>query len=252
MLFSTDMNAKKYVELDAGVKACIAIALVIITIVSEESSVFLVLLLYLIFATVLLKSNLRFILKNLAVFAIVILLPYTFGLCLSALFQLYSANALSAVQYIPMETVKRIVKIFYVWYVLNLYFFSTPLEILFSLLNKFLRPVQAIGVPVTKYLIIIKCVIIEITRSVQTFREKIIKEAGRLLKDKNSRFKEKPAVLARLLAGFITDSLQKTEEMQQLIDRTELENVYSFKIAKKEAFAMCSLILLLLCLHLLF
>jgi len=233
-------------ELDAGLKACIAIILTIIAAICEKQVSLSLIFLYLVFATVLLGSNFRFLLKNMVAYGIVFLLPYFFGLLLSMLLGHFFSNALYVSDLVLKETLLRMVRIFFVWYIGSLYICSTPLKSMLGMLKKVFSPLNSLGVPVSKYLTIIMCIVIELTESVSEFKNNAVEQARTIFKDKSMCFKTKIKEISNLLVFFIANSLQKTEEIQKLVDQTNSNNfTYNFKVSRNEILAIFSFIILL-------
>ncbi|MHB8126248.1 MAG: energy-coupling factor transporter transmembrane component T family protein [Desulfitobacteriaceae bacterium] len=244
--YLTDINIKNNTEIDAGLKAFITIVLAIVASVCVKQISLLIILLYLVIATFLLGSNFRFILKNIISYGIIFLLPFSFGLLLSIFFGFLFSNNLFFSDYVLKETVLRIVRIFFIWYIGSLYFCTTPLKSILGMLRKVLYPLNILGVPVLKYLNIVMCIIIELTQSVNEFKNKIIEQSRDIFRDNSLCFKTKIKELSNILVLFITNSLQKTEEIQKLVEQTNTNDfIYSFKVSRNEILAIFSLIILL-------
>lgn len=247
----TDSNMKTsnttvLAEIDAGLKACMAIILTVTALICQKQVSLSMVFFYTVVATVLLGSNFRFILKNIVAYGIVFLLPYLFGLLLSMLFGFLFSNALYVSDLVIKEALLRMVRIFFVWYIGSLYFFSTPLNSILGMLKKVFSPLNSLGVPVSKYLTIIMCILIELSKSVGEFKNHAVAQARNIFRDNSMSFKTKIKEISNILVFFIADSLQKTEEIQKLVDQTDINDFrYSFKVSRNEILAIVSFIIFL-------
>jgi energy-coupling factor transporter transmembrane protein EcfT len=246
--YLTEINLKNSLlaELDAGLKACLAIILTVIASVCAKPVSLLIIFLYLVLATFLLGSNFRFLMKNMVTYGIIFLLPYSFGLLLSMLFGYFFSNALFVSDLVFQETFLRMVRIFFVWYIGSLYICSTPLPAILGMLKKVFNPLHSMGVPVSKYLTIIMCIVHQLTESVSEFQNKAVAQARTIFKDKSMGLKTKLKEISNLLVSYIANSLQKTEEIQRLVEQTNSNYfTYHVQVSRKEIYALFSFILLL-------
>ena len=247
-IYLTDIKTKHsfLAELDVGLKACLAIILTVLAAVCEKPVSLSLVFLYLVLASVLLGRNLRFLLKNLVSYGIIFLFPYSFGLILSMLLGYLFPNALYSSDLVLQDTFIRMVRIFFVWYIGSLYISSTPLNSILGMLKQVFSPLKRLGVPVTNYLTIIMCIVINLTESVSDFKTNAVEQARTIFKDKSLGFKAKLREISSLLVLFIANSLQKTDEIQQLMEQTDLfDFTYRFKIGRNELIAIISFMVLL-------
>lgn len=230
-----------YVEVDAGIKTVLAILLIVAACLCDSRLDLLYLTLYLVVVTFLLGSDLRFILKNLAAYGIFIVFPYLCGLLFSLLMQkLFSGST-----YVNNfdATFLRMVKIFFIWYISSLYFFTTPLKIIIDIFNKVFSPLSYLGVPVAKHLNMVMVVINELTSSVGQFKQDIMEQARHIIKNDHLGFKSKLKELSNILAVFIANSLQQTDAIQEQVELTrERDYQYRFRVSKNEIVAILSFI----------
>lgn len=241
MEYSAELKDKN-IEIDAGIKAVLAILLIIAASICNNGLDLAYFTLYLLVITVFLKSDFRFILKNLFSYGIIILFPYCFGLLLSLLMNklwhgsVYNFN-LDAV-------LLKMIKIFFIWYIGNLYFFTTSFESITEMLNKVFRPLNSIGIPIAKYLNMVLFIINELTRSVGQFKNEIFEQARDIFKNKQLGAKTKAIELSHILVAFIANSLQRTDEIQEQVALTPVSNnQYALKISKNEIAAILSFII---------
>ncbi len=246
--YLSEINLKNSLlaELDAGLKACLALILTVLASVCEKQVSFFIIFLYLLLATLLLGSNFRFLWKNIVAYGIIFMLPYSFGLLLSILFGYLFSNALFVSDLVIPETFLRMLRIFFVWYIGSLYICSTPLQAILGMLKKVFNPLNSLGVPVSKYLTIIMCIVIQLTESVSEFQNNTVEQARTIFKEKRMGLKTKLKEISNLLVFYIANSLHKTEEIQKLVDQTNPNNfTYNIQISRKEIFTLFSFLLLL-------
>jgi len=220
--------------------------LALVALVCDQQVSLSLVFLYLVFATVMLGSNFRFLLKNMVSYGLIFLMPYFFGLLLSMLVNSLFSNGHVPADLVLKETLLRMVRLFFVWYIGSLYICSTPLPSILGMLKHVLSPLKHWGVPVSTALTLIMCIVLQLTASVSEFKNTTVEQARNIFQDKSTCFKTKLKVLANLLVFFIVNSLQKTEEIQTLVDQTNLDDfTYRFKVARNELLVIASFIILL-------
>ncbi|MEN6350200.1 MAG: CbiQ family ECF transporter T component, partial [Syntrophomonas sp.] len=223
------------VEIDAGIKAALAIILAIAASFCNSGWDLVYFTVYLLIITVLLKSNLRFILKNLLSYGIIILFPYSFGILLSFLMnRLFSGSVY--VNNVNLEAALfKMIKIFFIWYIGNLYFFTTPFEKIADMLNKVFSPLNSVGIPVARYLNMTMFIVNELVKSVGRFKQDIFEQARHIFKNNEIGIKTKAKELSNILVSFIANSLQGTDEMQDRFERSRENNCsYKLRVSKNE------------------
>lgn len=234
----------EYLDMDAGIKTILAIMLAAATTLCSSGLDLFYFALYLTAITFLLGSDLRFILKNLASYGLIFIFPYLCGLLFAMLMnQLFAGPSYN----VHFETTGlRMVKIFFIWYIGSLYFFTTPIQHIMDMLGKVLAPLNALGVPVDRHLNMATVTVKELTRSVSGFKQEVVEKARLVFKNQFS-FKTKLQELSGILAAFIADSLQKTGDIQQRMEMAGTNyNHYSLRIARNEVLALLSFVILIL------
>jgi energy-coupling factor transporter transmembrane protein EcfT len=245
--YSADLK-DKYIEIDAGIKAILAILLGATTLYCNNWPDMIYFAVFLIVITVFLKSNIQFILKNIAAYGIIFVFPCLCGLLLSLLFNKLSPGSAFHSNIIFEGLLLRMVKIFFIWYIGSLYFFTTPFSSIVDMLNKIFSPLNSLGIPVSKYLKIIMCIVNVLTKSVGQFKKDILEEARHIFKNNHLGIKSKFKELSNILVDFIANSLQHTDEIQKQVELTCVDNSqYTFRITKNAivAFLGCIIFLLL-------
>lgn len=241
----------KDIEIDAGIKLILAVCLAVTVSLCNSLPDLLYFALYLLCITFLLKTDRRFILKNLLAYGIVFVFPYLFGLLLSLAFSRLLPGLAYAVPVNVEAVLMKMVKIFFVWYIGSLYFFTTPFELIADMLNKVFFPLNSRGLPVGKYVNMTVFIVKELTNSVNQFKEDILEQARQIIKNDQLQLKSKFREFTNILVDYIADSLQQADELQK---RLELDLVddgrYTLRISKNEVIAVLSLSIffLLLCL----
>ena len=246
-LSSISMKNSFLAEIDAGLKACLAILLAVTAINCENRLSLLLIFLYMVLTTVLMGSNLRFLYKNALSYGIIILFPYFCGIILSAfLGRLFSADTYAAGAGLSFaETLLRVVKIFFIWYIGSMYIYSTPLPAFLGILRKVFSPLNNIGLPVNRYLVMLKCILNELNESVADFKNNSLEQARGIFRNKTS-LKIKVGEIANIIVFFIANSLHRTEHIQELVAQTDISDIkYSLKVAKNEVWAALSFVMLL-------
>lgn len=233
----TARSEDRYIEIDVGIKTVLAVLLSVAGCWCGSRLELLYYSLCLVVITILLRVDLRFILKNLAAYGIFIVFPYLCGLLLSLLInQLFPG---SAYIYHFEATLFRMAKIFFIWYIGSLYFFTTPIKTIMALFYKIFFPLRYLGVPVAKHLNMVAVVVKKLTGSVSQFKQDVLEQARHIFKNDQMGFAAKLKALSNLLAVFIADSLQQTDEIQAEVDQNALkENQYKPRISLNEILAV--------------
>lgn len=236
---------RESMEMDIGIKTILAILLGVATAFCSGWIDFLSFSVYLAVITVWLGSDLKFVAKNLLSYGIVFVFPYLCGILLSLLMNaLFSAPMYAGDFEIAFS---RMVKIFFIWYIGSLYFFTTPFQLLANMLNQVLSPLNALGVPVAKYLTMASIAVNELTRSLGQFQTEVFEPARNLFKEKSIGMKAKLEELSHLLVAFLAGSLQQTDQIQDQIQLPHADrNPVTVRISKKEIIAVLSFIIFLL------
>ncbi|MFA7078658.1 MAG: hypothetical protein WC147_09670 [Syntrophomonas sp.] len=246
MGYSADLKGNN-IEIDAGIKTCLAILLGVVSSFCNNGLDLVYFTLYLVVITVLLKSNLKFILKNLASYGIIFVFPYLCGLLLSLLMSKLFPGAAYLNNFNIEATLFKMVKLFFIWYIGSLYFFTTPFTAIVDMLNKVFFSLNSLGVPVAKHLNMVMCIVDELTKSVGQFKQDIMEQARRIFKNKHLGVKTKSKELSNILVNFIANSLQRTDEIQNQVELADVSDCqYTLTISKNEILAILSFVIFLM------
>ncbi|MEA4925630.1 MAG: CbiQ family ECF transporter T component [Syntrophomonadaceae bacterium] len=244
--FSTTLKNQP-VDIDAGIKALLAILLAVTACFCHNGWEFLFFSAYLAAVTFLLKSNLRFILKNLLSYGVIFVVPFLLGFLLHWLMGIIvPGNAYS--NGLALEgTAFKMIRIFFIWYIGSLYFSTTPFLAIAEMLNKVLAPLNAWGIPVTRHLHMVICAVGQLARSADQFKQDIMDKSSRIFKGNHSGIKAKLSEFAGILADFIVNSLQQTDQVQGTFANINLsDGTYKLDIVRNDIIAISSLIVFLL------
>ncbi|MDD3363729.1 MAG: CbiQ family ECF transporter T component [Syntrophomonas sp.] len=244
--YSADLKDKN-IGIDAGIKLSLAILLAVASSFCNNRLDLVYFTLYLVVITILLKSELLFILKNLASYGIIFVFPYLCGLLLSLALSKLFAGAIYLNNFNFEATLFKMVKIFFIWYIGSLYFFTTPFISIVDMLNKIFFPLNSLGIPVTKHLNMIMCIMDELTKSVIQFKQDILEQSRHIFKNNHLGVKTKSKELSNILVAFIANSLQRTDEIQKKIELNHVNNyLYTLRISKNEIVAILSFMIFLM------
>lgn len=245
--YSADLKGK-YIEIDAGIKAVLAILLGVASLYCDNRLDLIYFALFLVVITVFLRSDFRFVLKNIAAYGVIFVFPCLCGLLLSLLVNKLFPGAAFHSNIVFEGLLLKMVKIFFIWYIGSLYFFTTPFRSIVDMLNKVFSPLNSLGIPVSKYLKIVMCIVNVLTKSVGQFKQDILEQARHIFKNNHLGVKTKFKELSNILANFIANSLQQTDEIQKQAELTCVDNSqYTLRITKNAivAFLGCIIFLLL-------
>lgn len=233
-------------EIDPGIKGLLALILGIAACFCDSGWGVAYFTVFLLMVTLWLKCELRFVAKNLASFAVILGLPYVGGLLLSGLMSHLVPGTQAVIGFTWQAVAFKMVKIFFIWYISSLYFFTTPFLAIAEMLGRLLAPLNAWGIPVNKHLHMILCIVQELTRSVGQFTRDVMEQARLIFKNNELGLGARCKELAHILAGFIANSLQQTDHIQAEYDGIGVPGVYRPNIVRNEILAMLSSLIFLL------
>ncbi|MEN6389966.1 MAG: energy-coupling factor transporter transmembrane protein EcfT [Syntrophomonas sp.] len=241
--YSTGLNSKN-TELDAGIKLVLAILLAVASAFCKNGRDLVYFSIFLFAITVFLKSDLRFILKNLFSFGIIILTPYLFGILLSLGLNRLNPGPVYSIDL--NAALLKMTRIFFIWYIGNLYFFTTSLEAIMDMFDKVFSPLNRAGIPVSRYLNMIMFIVNELSRTVGQFKGEIFEQAGLIFKNRQLGIKTRLKELAHIIVNYIANSLQRTDEIQEQVELSCVNNCqYTLRISKNEIAAILGCIIFL-------
>ncbi len=233
--------------MDSGVKFLIFMFLGIVPFFINSYLAFILLLAYLLVATMLTRTKISMIVKSVAAYMVIIIFPYTVGLLMAILISKITGGDLSTLYNSVEEVALRLFKLFILWYAGLIYFNSTSTEDVLGLFAKLFSPLNKIGLPVLDFLKVIMCVIKELKELAPDVKKGFSEGVNHIFKNEKGLSKGKIKGISHVLASFIVNSfhrLGKVEEYVKELENKELFN-YSFTITKVEFFAILSLISLL-------
>jgi len=236
--YSTGLKEKS-VKIDAGIKAVLALLLAVTSSFCISHLDLVYFFIFLLLITILLKSNLRFVYKNLISYTIIIVFPYFVGLLLSLLVsRLFSGAAYFNT--VNLDTaILKMVKIFFIWYIGNLYLSTTPIESIIDMLNKVFSPLNSAGIPAAKYLNMIVFILSELTGLMSRFKNDNLEQARHIFTDNHLGIKSKSKELSNILVTFIANSLQRTDEIYERVELSKNKGCqYILTISKNEIIAI--------------
>jgi len=219
-------------HLDGLIKFILTAALACLPFLIVEQMNYVILSVYLLGAAFVLRVRLRTLMVSAASYSIIVLLPYFFGLLLSSILYLMTDNALFRVYQGYYEVSLRLFRLSVVWYVSMLYFYTTPIGTVIGLLDKLFFPLKLIGVPVTNYLKVVMCIVIE------------LKETGTDVVKK--KFQRNITGISQIIVALIVNSFEKLDKVQSFVENAKPEDLYgySFKITKRDIAVIFSFVLL--------
>lgn len=235
----------KNAGLDEGIKLFLAILLAAASVLCNKALDLVYFSVFLLFITVFIKSDLRFILKNACSFGIIILIPYFFGILLSlALNRLYAGP----VHNIDVNfTLLKMAKIFFIWYIGNLYFYTSSLEVVLDMFDKVFSPLKKMGIPVSRYLNMVIFILNELSKTLGQFKGDIFEKAGQVVRNRQMGIITRLKELSNIIVNHIANSLQRTGEVQEQLELCCVnDRRYALHISRNEIVAIAISIIFLL------
>lgn len=232
------------VEIDPGIKGLAALVLGVLACLSNNGWNLAVLVAYLLLITIRLVNDYRFVAKSLVSYGIIFVFPYLVGVLLAWLFRLLLPGEAGMTGVTP-DAAERLLKIFLVWYIGSLYFVTTSFGSVAEMLNQLFRPLNRLGIPVTKYLHMVVWSVDQLNLTVSHFRADTFAQVRQIFSNDQLGIRPKLKELADILADFIVNSLSLTEPVQSAIAQAGL-NSYRPKITRQEILTILSIVILLL------
>ncbi|WP_025248669.1 hypothetical protein [Desulfitobacterium metallireducens] len=233
-------------DMDGLIKFILATLLAILPFWVQNMMSFGVLTIYLGIMTLASKIKPKTLLISATSYAIIVLIPYLFGLLMNTLIYSLSNNALFANQQGTYESFLRLFRLFIIWYVSILYFHSTPIKTVLGMLDKLLKPLKLLGVPVEDYLKVVMCVVIEL-KSMGVEVKNSLGESMRSVMGEGGRwFKINVKGIAQIIVSLIVDSFGKLEKIESFVEKVNPEELYyyCFKLSKRDVVVVLSFIML--------
>lgn len=235
-----------FAELDAFIKFILAVSLAALPFFVESQPGLAIIVVYLILVTTIsgIKSNALLI--SAASYAIIVLIPFFFGLIVNQLLYSLTDNQLFTFQQSSTEIFLRLFRLFVIWYVSILYFHTTPTKAVIGMLDKLLFPLKLIGVPIKDYLKVVMCIVLELkekgTESKNKFVERLRSgETGRKI---SINIKG----LSQIIISLLVNSFENLDRIEDFVGHVKAEDLYyyRFKVNPRDMFAILSFLLLVL------
>lgn len=240
-------NVWNFTNMDGLIKLMIMTVLVVVPFYLEEPVGFLLLLGYLLMWTILLKIKPKTLLLSAASYGIIVLIPYFFGLLISALLYWLTQDPRFGMREGAYPIFVRLLRLLIVWFVTILYFQTTPVQTVIGIADLFLSPLKAIKVPVSDYLKIVMCVMNQLketgTDALKTMGEKMRASVRGLGIRGKINFKD----IAQLIVSLLVDSFDKIEKIEKMVEETHAADLYQYRFhpALKDLVAVATILLFL-------
>ncbi|WNF36700.1 hypothetical protein RJD24_20145 [Bacillaceae bacterium IKA-2] len=236
---------KEFWTIDSGVKLSIAFVLGIIPFLITSQINFIILAGYLLLTTFFYGASMRDMMKSMALYMFIIIVPYIFGLLMATLVSKVTGSDMAMVYGSYQEVALRLIQLFLLWYASSLYFFSTSTVDVVGVFDRVLSPLKRMGVPVTDFLKVIMCVIKELKELAPEVKKSFTGSMGKLTK--KSSWKSKINVISDVLVSFIVDSFQRLDEVEEYVRQVESKDLFNYKckISKREVLLVISFVVLI-------
>ena len=234
------------VQMDAGVKICIAILLSIAPFLCEKQMSIGVILIYIFIITVFSGIHMQVLFRNLISYTIMVLVPYLFGYLVSMFFAFLFSNAFFISDNSFKEIAFKFLQLFFIFHIGSLYFYTTPIESVMGMLNKVFSPLKLLGVPISEYINTVMCIVIELPKTITEFGNVLLQQVRLIVKNNSYSFKTNIKQISDVLVSLIVKSFQKIERIEKLIEEGDSNHLYSyrFKFSKNDAIAILSFVVL--------
>ena len=174
------------------------------------------------------KINRGILFRNLIYYAVILVLPYFFGIIISLL--------TSSLRYNPELVFVKIIRLYLFGLLGGLFFLSTSIEVMASLCYKFLSPLQKLDIPVADSLKSLILIIDQIEKNISKFHDLNVQKITDKVRYKGS-IRAKVQQVTQTFVTIIVNSFQKTEEVRRRIEQQDqnILNSYQFKPSMADA-----------------
>ncbi|MGJ7921984.1 hypothetical protein [Neobacillus sp. LXY-4] len=202
---------------------------------------------YLLIITFILRMNRRTIAMSAFSYCIVFLFPYLFGLLINSLLYFLSGNDVFALQQSPYEIFLRLFRLFIIWYVSILYFHTTDTKTVIGMFDKLLSPLKLIGVPVADYLKVIMCIVLELTEMGSEVKKSLAESMRSVMGESRRKFRVNINGVSQIIVSLIVNSFDKLDRIESFIEKAEPDDLYHyrFKLSVSDGVSIFSFFLLI-------
>lgn len=219
----------KSYELDGLIKFIQAGVLMAIPFLFFKPMSLVLLTVYLLIVTFILRMNRRTIAMSAFSYCIVFLFPYLFGLLMNSLLYFFSGNDIFAFQQSPYEIFLRLFRLFIIWYVSILYFHTTDTKTVIGMFDKLLSPLKLIGVPVADYLKVIMCIVLELTEMGSEVKRSLAESMHSVIGESRRKFKVNINGVSQIIVSLIVNSFDKLDRIESFIEKAEPDDLYHYR-----------------------
>ncbi len=237
-------------NMDAGVKLILLLILLFLVFFSNNLinvGILLALSGYIMLFTGL-KKNV--VIKSVSALFIVICLPYLFGILISVVLSLLQKNIFCFQWYKFHDILLRVLKLFLLVFLSELYLHTTPIKLIANMLYKVFFPFKYLRYTIKKSFKIFIIIVNDIHDNINEFKKKIlIKMKPGQLKNIQS-IKVNLNTISAIIVSLIVDSFEKIQKIQDSLENEGIDNLdsYVFRITKYDllGIAVCAIITILI------
>ncbi|MEL1134772.1 energy-coupling factor transporter transmembrane component T [Desulfitobacterium sp. THU1] len=242
---SEGANKAESTQIDGVIKLILAILLMVMPFYFQNAFSFALLGFYMILITWILRVNLRTLMLSGASFAIIVLVPYLFGLVMNAIFYYFFKNPLFAYQG-SSAIFLRLFKLFVIWYISILYFHTTPMKTFIGMLDRFFYPLKRLGLPTSDYLKVIMCIVVQLKETGTEVKKSLGEKMRAVVGEEKRKLKINVKGISQIIVTLIVDSFEKIDKIQEYVETVRPEDLYDyhFKFTWKDGVAILSFLIL--------
>ncbi|MBC2728484.1 energy-coupling factor transporter transmembrane component T [Desulfosporosinus sp.] len=240
----TQKNTESW-EMDGLIKFILAAVLSVMPFLVHRLISFGILAVFLLIVTLVFRLELRILLISAASYSIIVLIPYLFGVLMNALAYWLSGNVQFAYQG-SYDLFLRLFRLLVIWYVSILYFHTTPMKTVIGLLDKLFTPLKFLGVPVTDYLNVVMCIVLELKETGAVVTKGLGARMRSVMGEDKRRFRINVKGISQIIVSLIVNSFEKIDRIQSFVEKVNPNDLYNyrFKLSKTDVIGVLSFIIL--------
>lgn len=245
------LNHSTFTSLDGFIKLLLAVTIAILPFYIENKVSYIIFLVYLMLFTLTSRISYRTLLLSGASYFIIVLIPYLFGILLNGVLYNLTRNEALIMQQGYAALYIRLFRLFIIWYVSILYFHTTHLETVLSLLDRLLFPLKLLKLPVQDFLKIIMCIVTQLKGTSEDMKTRFLEDSRYVMGGNAASLKSKFNGISRIIVSSLVNSFHKLDEVESMVEEMSLKPLfkYRFKMGKPEWLAVLSTALLILSLY---
>lgn len=223
------LKSAKFSDIDGFIKFIQAIVLASMPFLLLKPMSIGLLSVYLLIVTFFSGIKSRSLIMSAMSYCIVFLFPYLFGLLTNTLLYYFSGSDAFSYHQSSYEIFLRLFRLFIIWYVSILYFHTTEMKTVIGLLDKLLTPLKLVGVPVSDYLKVVMCIVLELTEMGSEVKKSLGESMRTAIGGSKWKFKINMKGISQIIVSLIVNSFEKLDKIESFVAKSAADDLYHYR-----------------------